>query len=728
MCREARRERQTLNDRYQIFSRMHAVELRDDDMAYRGRNRVYLPAARRAIESWNTVLQSALLPPSEQFTTQGLGMVGPEQSARWHALQKRYLQEMGLEDELPLFLRNYLTVGWSWFRHMFDYNEEPQRVWERQMKDAPLDRESEERRLREEPDPHPDYTLERADGTVFRLIEKLVQTSGPKLRAVDWAHAYVAPFTARSLQDATLAFEDIEVPFTHIEQQHDRWMDATLTGEDLTRWGRVYDHPQWEQLVSQKGLLSDEMLRELEDRGQRTGLNPDTNTSFPSLAKKGHCQITEAFWRGEIISKEGQPALDEEGKKYGVRDWHFVVVNDHFVVRAHPNLHYSNLRPWVDGRMYRTTRSYYAQGVCDAIASLQLVANDSLNLTLDNLTMALSPVTVVDQEEMLFPEQLEWAPGAIWFGKTDAVKPLTLPTQTQLGMAMLQAVESFVQSGSGANFALQGRPPVSGQGRAAQSAQGMAQYAAAGSQEMLSFAKSLERQVMVPILERNYEFTVQFQTDRQTIERLGADGISIITEPIGIEDIIGEYRYTWKGATGVQEKAMALGLLQQLPQQIQQLAMFDPSIAMKFDVEAFLKRTLLDAGIPNVGEFFRTPMAGTSVAPELEAEAFAAHRSKDPHPGDDDAMHAEQHQQALFTDPIFLRDPIARRLLLDHLEKTFAQMAQKEMAKQMAAMQAMQPPPEPQGQGSPPALGGPEPAAPQGGMNPTDLMRQGAAL
>lgn len=731
MCRDARRERQTLNTRYQHFSRMHQVELKDEDMSYRGRSRVYLPMARRAIESWATTLQGYLFPEgvAAPFTTTGITGIGnPEQVPRWQALQQRYLEEMGLEDELPLFLRNYLTVGWAWFRHAFDYHEEPHRVWERQFQKAPLDTDADERRIREVKDPDPDLTLERQDGTVFRLIEKQIVTAGPILRAVDWAHAYVAPFTARSLQDATLAFEDIEVPFTHVEEQHERWMDPKAP-----KWGRVYDHPKWAELVKTKGLLSDDMLRELRIRFERTGIDPDTNATFKDLSEKGHAQLTEAFWRGEIKSKEGEPAVDEDGTPFGVRDWHFVVVNDGYVVRAHPNLHYTNLRPWVDGRMYRTTRSYYAQGVCDAVASLQLVGNDTLNLTLDNLVMALSPPTVVDTDEMLFPEQLEFQPGAIWPGKPEAVKQLIVPTQAQLGMSMLQVVQSMVQDGAAANFALQAQPPSSGKGRAAQSAKGMAQYAAAGSQEMLAFARSLTRQVFVPILKRNYDFTTQFQTDRQTIQRLGQDGVSLIVEPVGVEDILGGYAYRWHGPEGLQQDATTLAFLQQIPAQVQQLAMFDPSIVQRFDAEKFLRRSLALAKIPDVDELFRTPLQGTSVDPRLEAEAFKAHRAMQPHPGDDDLAHAQQHQQDLLTDPVFLRDPIAYQLMLDHLQRTFAQAQAKEAARQaqamQQAMQAMNPAPQnggPPAQGSPPSL--PNGPSPPGGMNPTDMMRQAGGL
>lgn len=166
---------------------------------------------------------------------------------------------------------------------------------------------------------------------------------------------------------------------------------------------------------------------------------------------------------------------------------------------------------------------------------------------------------------------------------------------------------------------------------------------------------------------------------------------------------------------------MLAGMLQQLPTLVQQLAMFDPTIAQKFDAETYLRRMLSLMHLPNADELFRTPLPGTSVDPAMELDAFAVHRRMQPHPGDDDGAHLMAHQQALATDERFLRDAIARRLLLEHIMATVEQMMMKQqMAQQQMAMQQAQgPAPEMPGVGSLPAPeNAAEPAMPamMGGM------------
>ncbi len=715
---QARRERQTLDTRWQHFWKMYAAEL--DQPSYLGRSQVYFAAARRAIETWVTALMEALFPEqAEKFKVLAKKGIGdPKQIPRWHACQKDFLERMELEDQFPIFLRDFGTFGWGIFRHTWDIQEEPQRVWERQMKDAPLDTEAEERRIREEDDLDDAIELEQA-GTVFRLVEKLVQTHcGPIIRPVSPFHLYVLPMAARSIQKATCVFEDLEVPFSHVEAMHERYMDP-----EQASWGRIYDHPDWEMIVEAKGILSDDMLRQDTERFARIGLDPNTNRTYTALSKKGHTQLTEIFWRGTIPD-----AVDETGKAFGERDWHLVLLNDTFLIRAHPNLTYANLRPWVDARMYRTNGSFYPQGIMDAVASPQLMMNDIGNLTIDNLVMALSPPVAIDQNAVVDPETLEWAPGAKWFFEGQpgqAVSPLTIPTQAQLGMTMLGFMSSIIQDGSGANFALQGVTPPRGKGRAGQTSSGMAQYLSQGSQEILAFAKAIERQVFDGphgILNRNYQLTEQFGSEKMLIQRLGADGIALIEEEVGVQDIIGSYAYQWRGATAVRERSMLLGTLQALPQMLVQLAQFDPSLPQAFDAKEYLRLMLVDAAnIPWADQLFKQAPEGASIDPRLVLDALAEHRQVPPHPGDDDALFLEIFQQALSLDPRFLRDPIARRLLTERLQAQLQQAMAKQMAMQqqmmMQQMQAQQGPPQggPPGMGSPPAIAGPEAAAPSGG-------------
>jgi hypothetical protein len=723
LCRQARTQRKTKEERWLHFWKLWSVEL--DQPSYEGRSQVYLASARRALETWQVALHEALFPRTDWFRVLPVKDISdPAQVARWAALQHVYLREMALEDEFPLFLRQFLTYGTGILRHTWAYEEERQRTWERQMADAPppaADDDDEARIIDEEEEPAEAYTLEQA-GTVWRLVERMVATkSGPSVRAVDLFHFFVVPHTARSIPEATAAFEDMQVPFRHVLERHEQWMDP-----DREDWGRLYDHPDWERIVEAGGFLSDELRSAYADRFSRDGFDPDPNSAYTALSKKGETQLTELFWRGTIPD-----ARDETGKLFGQRDWHFVLLNNLWCVRAHPNLHYKNDRPWLDARMYRTVGSYYAQGVCDVIASINLMLNDIGNLTIDNLNMALSPPMAFDETKVMVPEAYEFAPGAQWFfdgPPQDSVQMLQIPTQAQLGMGMMSMMMGFSHDYSGANAATQGVPPARGQGRVAQSAAGMSMLQAQGSAEMLSFARVIQRGLLEELLARNYRFTEQFGCAPTTIRRLGADGQQLLVEEVSLEDILGGYQYEWRGASAMQERAMLMGTLQQFPQMVAQLAQVDPRLVHMFDAVAFLRLMLTDGvNAPWADEIFKLPGDGVSVSPSLEHQSMAMHRRVMPHPADHDAGHLMAHVAALQQDERFLTDPIARQLLMEHAEMTQAQMQQKMMAQQQAMMAAQQGPPQgpPGQQGSmpgPPGPQGPQPAPPPMAPNGQDMM------
>jgi hypothetical protein len=253
----------------------------------------------------------------------------------------------------------------------------------------------------------------------------------------------------------------------------------------------------------------------------------------------------------------------------------------------------------------------------------------------------------------------------------------------------------------------------------------------AGSAEMLSFAKIIQRTTLEPILARNYRFTEQFGTTKTTVRRVGQDGQQIVVEEVGLEDILGEYQYEWRGAAAAQERSMLMGTMQQFPDLLMKLSQVDPRLMQMFDAVAFCRMMLTDGlNVPWADEVFKTPAGGVSVSPDLEHQSMEAHRRVTPHPADVDPSHLMEHVQALQTSEVFLTDPIARQLLVEHLEMTQGQMQAKAMAQQQAAMAAaQQPPPGAPGPQAPSAAPQQGPAPPAGppptpGNMMADQMRQ----
>lgn len=674
-----RREHTTLHTRWLHFFKIGNVEL--DQPGYIGRTQVYFPAGRQAKQTILTLLMQSIFPASDWFTVTAQGTnASPERASRWRALQRRFVQhDMQLEHEMELFLDDFLTYGNGWFRLTWEERFEIRRMYEEQLRRAPLDEAAEEVRIRDEPEPPPEEdTLAfpgPSDGTIVRLVEKRVPVKcGPKLRTVSPFHIYVAPFTARSVDEALMVFEDMDLPLDHFERMHGLWMDPADPS-----FGRVYDHPRWAEIMEARGMLDQEMIAIRSEMLNRIGIDPDPNRAYGDLAKKGHGNLTEAYWRGEIPG-----ATDPTTRQlYGERDWHMTFLNDTWCVRLHPNATYSQRRPWLHGGLYPNGPAFWRQGVFDAIASIQYYLNDVGALTLDNLIMALNPVVVVDQEMVQEVSSLEWAPGGLWFGKPEGFKVLNVQGQTQLGMGMINMLQGMSHDYAGANAAMQGVPPARGRGRVAQTATGYGQMLEMGAAPLQGMVKLLERDILVPILQTDYQLAEQFLTDKQTLQILGADGVTLLTEAVGFEDIFGQYQYEWRGAVGLRERMALLQLLQGLPALLTQMG---PAAQQALDVPEFLRVLFRDGlQVPFADRILRLGDDLGSISQDLENDVMAVHRKAEVHPLDDDAMHLQAIADARRRDDRFRRDAIAARLLDEH-EAAHRMQQQVKQAQQMEQM------------------------------------------
>jgi hypothetical protein len=250
---------------------------------------------------------------------------------------------------------------------------------------------------------------------------------------VDLFHFFVSPTTARNVQEATLAFEDITVDLEHIEAMHEQYMDPKRP-----ELGRVYDNV--DELLETGGALLPTDVEDSEVRRHaREGMEQDPNR-FMDLAE-GFVNLTEAYWRGEIPG-----ATDPDtGNEYGVIDWLIVLVNDAWPIRIQPNPFYRKRRPWRVARFLKVVNEFYGRGIVEAFASVQYMLNDIGNLTIDNIISALNPIVLINDDLVSNFDSLQFAPNAKWFVDPDGVKFVSPPNVAQIGMATLQMFTGLVQ-------------------------------------------------------------------------------------------------------------------------------------------------------------------------------------------------------------------------------------------------------------------------------------------
>jgi hypothetical protein len=718
---KVRNDRRPTEERWLKYWDIWNVQL--SGQGYSGRAKTYLPAGRNALETWVMTLNSGLFPFGEWFGCDPVEGVGTKRAARsWQNMQRHFLNNtMQIKLNMPMLLRQYVTLGTAVMKQVWEEEVERLRFFERVLEDAP-DEDSEDESLtvlRDEDEEDREFDeapleFQNEDNTRIRLVERDILTKvGPTMRVVDLFHFYVWPRTSPSIHDAQLIFEDTETTIEHIKAMNEYYMDP-----EHEEMGMVYDHI--DELVEAGGGLSEDILYSRMERQRKFNAEFDPNDSVGKLSK-GHVKLSECYWRGEIPGAKDSMS----GEEYGEQDWLIVLVNDYWPIRIHPNPFYSKRRPYKDARFLRVVDEYYGRGVTEAMASMQYMLNDINNLTIDNITNSLNPIILINEDLVTNVESLRIAPNAKWFVDPSGVQFITPPNVAAVGLQTIGMMQGMIQDASGASFIAQGRAAPQGRGRAQNTASGLGLLNQQSSQGFQFALTELEEQLMIPILEWNYQLAEQFMTEKLPLLVGGEQNIPLIEEHVGFEDVFGKYRYTWKGAQGVKEQMSLTQQMQNFMQLAIQIRQADPNAQFEVKWSEVLRAFITKGmGLPTADEWIILPDKPPPKSINTVTNMLKSHRPVEA--GEND--NAEDMLRKLIAvgenDPQFRFDPIAKNLL-ETLMKEYVQMIQDQMAAQQEAlMQAMMGgggPGTPQGGGGPAALPSMDGGAPPGPPAPTDM-------
>lgn len=664
-----------------------------------------------------------LFPFGEWFGCDAVEGVGTKRSAQaWRNMLRHFLNRTAkIKWHMPLFLRQYVTLGTAVAKIVWEEKIERLRFFERvgiDATDVDPDDDSLDVLREEEPEGFDSDPLEfhTDDGTKVRLVERDVPTKmGPTMRVADLFHFYVYPHTAPSIQDALMIFEDTETTISHIQDVNQMYMD-----EDHPEQGMIYDHIK--ELVDSKGMLLEDFLYSRQERQRKWWGEFNPTEQYKNLGK-GSVNLTEIYWRGEIPG-----AVDKmTGKPYGEQDWLIVMVNDTWCIRAHPNPFYNKQRPYMDARMLRVVDEYYGRGVTEAMASMQYMLNDVNNLTLDNIVNSLNPIILINEDLVTNVESLRLGPNAKWFVDPKGVEFITPPNVAQVGLTTIGLMQGFIQDASGASFIQQGRAAPQGRGRAQNTAGGLSMLLQQGSQGFQFALVELEEQFMVPSLEWMYNLAEQFMTEKLPILVGGEKNLPLIQDHYGFEDIFGQYVYSWKGSQGTKESMMMTQQMQQFIQLAIGIRQADPTAQFQVKWPEVLRSFITKGmGLPTADEWIILPDDPKPAKPDEVLEMLKAHRTVEAKVNDDHLAMIQVLIGASQTDPQFRIDPIAadllKQLIDQHVEALIAQQQAKQQAQQQAMLQGLaqggpQGPPQMPGQGA--GMG--PPPGPPGADLPTDL-------
>jgi hypothetical protein len=550
-----RDDRQRLRDKWLRYYRIWSVQ--HDQQGYRGRNNVFFPVGRRWIEQWVARLKRDLFPDQDWF--------------RCRALREEFEARVPAKQALQQYwMRRYMRLrrhSLPWLRQLVMFGTSPVRnVWRVS--------EREQTALRDVLDEGGEPT-----GRTMAKVETVADFLGPTFEPVDLFAFYVWPPTAAGLTDAVLVFEDRCLSRAEVQRFARRPLDPRAPDGDMVYEGveavlALYDEAMTARLSARDSGKYDALAQRLADKGFTSPLDQSLPRALRPL------DITRCQWTVDLEGEETQPYLVEIGA-------------DTIPLRVQRNPWWHGGGDWLCGRFTSVVDEFYGRGLPEVFDYLQYFANDLGNQSGDAFVWATNPIAVVDIGAVQDPTSLRMAPGAKWLANPQGVQ-FTTPPQGA-AQAGFEAVSSYLSLGDTMVAPTPARPLVPG---GDQGPKGDLQAAIADSAvDLRAIVENLEDDVFVPLLERS-DILAQQCLDRDIILKVaGADGVTLLEQPISVADLVGEYEWQWLGTTAALNQQVRA---QQMVQGIALLSNIPPEQLQAQSVEvdwAYVVRTFWSVGL-----------------------------------------------------------------------------------------------------------------------------------
>lgn len=549
---QTRMDRAAMHDEWASIREMNQMQ-HGSGRRYFGRSDSYLPLYRKTRSTIIRNLSRGLFPSDEYFDVVDRGSGDPERAKPTKVYLKWELEKVA---RLRAYMKPLLG-------QLADYGTSPMKYWyKRELGSVGAPRDM-------------DPLLRAVLGRTFEF-KKLPVYEGLAVSPRSVFYWYMYPVTAESLDDASLVFEDIDLPLAYFEamKRQGRWripddFDAESVPEHDTEQTKLLDargsHPQ--QGRADTGKLGRVL------------------------------QATEA-WTFAVLPSSAYLEHEDPREPLPVR----VVTAGGKVLEVTRNPFFHQRPPYLCARMDWEPGFFYGNAAGRTIKPLQLLANDFANQTNDNGIFALNPMAILNPSAMLgVPRPM--VPGGVWFSNdpANAVR-FERPPMEQVGLGM-QMVREFI--GMGNDFG--GAPPIlqgtsaKGGGRTATGAQILQRNA---TSELQDVVEDIELDVMVPLLQGAWRNAQQFRSEDVMVAVAG-ESIRVTPEQLGIDA-----EFSWLAssqATNAQMRA------QQGLSLIQAVAPIVPLIMQQgyvVDFVGLIRRVYTDGlGFRGFSEFIRPAQA-----------------------------------------------------------------------------------------------------------------------
>lgn len=478
---QIRADRLSLHEEWQAVRRMRMLK-HDTGRRYLGRSQAYVPLYSRIQGTLTTSLSRGLFPSDEYMDVIDRGSGDPEVAKP----VKQYMQwEMErnarLRSHIKPFIAQYVDYGNSPLK--FFYNKEVRH----------------QGRTRKVPD------LLRG-ARAAPSFTKVTTYDGLCVSPRSIFNWYVYPTTAASLDEATLVFEDVQVPRTYIEA-----MGAKGIYENVEEALRAPD-------------VAEEQSERVQQADDLAGMGGDSVRGRGG--KLGDVLTLTEVWCFLQLPRDAYGEDEDHNFPIPTR----ILLAGDTVVRCTRNPFWHQYPPYLLARKNVHPGFIYGSGYGRIIRDLQYLTNDSANMMNDIGAYTLNPVVKVNPA-MLAGTLDPICPGRVW--KTLDPNGITFDRPpVELIRESTAYMNTFISMGQ--DFA--GAPPMlqgSGGGGSAKTATGAQILQRNALTPLQDEVEDIENDVLIPLLFRAWINAQQYR-EEEVMVAVAGESVRVTPEQLAI--------------------------------------------------------------------------------------------------------------------------------------------------------------------------------------------------
>jgi len=601
----------------------------DDNQAYVGNSKCYLPVVRDAIVARSKRALKQLF-PSKYKHVEAVGSDNQNPQPQL-ALLEHYIRKTKLRSVVrSMLMAGDVTGQWNVY---IDWQRTSRNV-SNMIKRNPIVTDVEGAEL-EIADPNEE---------VDELETTEVVDEGPDI--VDFATEdfIVVPPTCTNLNKAEITCLKLRMSQEQIKGLMDEGIFVIDEESDLGAW------------VDQR-------------KGKEKVVPDKKRTADAGIKTEGTLKYALIYWAQAYLT---DPEDEDKGKC--LMDIYFAGDKDIIGIVKAPA--WGQKRSVISAPVERTAGSFNGISKIEAVKRLQWNLNDFWNMGQDSAMYSLLPIVMTDPDKNPNYAMMVFGLAAVWPVDPKSTQFQNFPQLWKDAAGMCENIKAQIHQSLDVNEMMMGAMPKGRKNNAAMGAQQQEQSVA-----VTDHAERFEDEILNEIMERFFEYDAQYRKEDLTVLSQGDIGIKASMQVIPPQQWGERYFFQWTGTAytnnlnRMQQQIAFMNVLRGIPPQ--QLN------GRKLDITPILENMCENVfGAELAGKVLIDERNKYSVPPALEDEMLINGIMVEVHEGDDDAAHIQDHQQSA----VKTGDPTG--LIRTHIQRHMKQMEEK---RQKAAPPPQQP-------------------------------------